>query len=169
MMWKDCRGTYREGDSECMDCGARSSAETTRLCRRRGFSVYEFLPNIDGEDPSCPLFEPMMKPPVTGLISLFPDLPREFAEVVVEMIELHCQKCKDYGSEGDPYANVADSAEWGIEPWVGAMMRMEDKSRRLKEFIKKGTLANESVEDSLLDRTVYSVIALVLYRRSQIP
>ena len=38
---------------------------------------------------------------------------------------------------------------------------------RLETFVQKGTLANEGVEDSLLDLAVYSIIALLLFREEQ--
>tara|TARA_Y100000310_G_scaffold338983_1_gene430203 strand:+ start:1142 stop:1297 length:156 start_codon:yes stop_codon:yes gene_type:complete len=41
---------------------------------------------------------------------------------------------------------------------------MNDKMSRLKTFAKKGSLSNESVEDSLRDLAVYAIIALCLYQ-----
>lgn len=100
---------------------------------------------------------------VDRLLMIYPDLPRSFAMVIDEAMLLHNQKNHDYGSHDDPYANVRDTEQWGVKPWVGAMIRMEDKARRLKEFVKKGKVANESVRDSLIDRVVYAAIALALY------
>lgn len=77
---------------------------------------------------------------------------------------MHDRKSTDYGAEHDPLANIRASEEWGIPAWVGAMVRANDKVHRLKRFAERGSLANESVEDSLLDIAVYSLIALVLYR-----
>ena len=72
----------------------------------------------------------------------------------------------NYGRDTDPFANVNAAEEWDIEPWVAAMLRASDKMRRLQAYARKGSLANESVEDSLLDIAVYSGIALVLYRKA---
>jgi hypothetical protein len=44
---------------------------------------------------------------------------------------------------------------------------MNDKVTRLKTYAVKGTLANEGVEDSLLDIAAYSLIALILFRESK--
>jgi hypothetical protein len=60
---------------------------------------------------------------------------------------------------------VRSSKEWGVSPWIGALIRLNDKVKRLQAFAIKGSLANEGVEDSLRDISVYSAIALVLYEQ----
>lgn len=89
---------------------------------------------------------------------------QEFHNILREMGELHDRKQKDYGTDSDPFKNVRNSQDFGIDPWIGCMVRANDKMKRIQSFAQKGTLANESVEDSLLDLAVYSIIALVLYR-----
>lgn len=91
----------------------------------------------------------------------------EFHKILDEMRELHERKAKDYSSGSDPLANVRQSVEFGIPAWVGVMIRCNDKMHRIKEFAKKGTLANESVEDLLLDNACYSILALILYREGK--
>jgi hypothetical protein len=88
-----------------------------------------------------------------------------FHEILKELGELHDKKQIDYGHGDDPFANVRSSREWGVSPWIGALIRLNDKVKRLQAFAVKGTLANESVEDSLRDISVYSAIALVLYEQ----
>ena len=78
--------------------------------------------------------------------------------------DLHDKKQIDYGTDDDPFANVRGSRNWGIPPWVGAMVRANDKVKRLQNFARKGSLANESAEDSFDDLAVYATIAKVLYR-----
>lgn len=96
------------------------------------------------------------------------DRPRdEFEQVLSEMLELHRKKSEDYGSDEDPYTNIRSSENFGVLDWVGALIRENDKTTRIQSFLKKGKLANESVEDSLWDKAVYSVIAIVLYRRKK--
>lgn len=73
----------------------------------------------------------------------------------------------DYGRKDDPFANVRGSQEWGIPPWVGAMVRGNDKVKRLQKFAAEGNLANEPVEDAFLDLAGYALIGLVLYREEQ--
>lgn len=87
-----------------------------------------------------------------------------FAEVLAELQRLHDRKGADYDGERLQYANVRGSSDWGIEPWKGAMVRATDKLRRLQKYAHTCNLANETVEDSLLDLATYTVIALVLWR-----
>lgn len=88
---------------------------------------------------------------------------KKFYNAIIEAALLHSQKQRDYGRTEDPFANVRAAEEWGIPGWVGAMIRANDKIRRLQTFAVKGTLANEGVRDSFLDLAVYSLIALVLW------
>lgn len=86
-----------------------------------------------------------------------------FTAILKKIQETHDKKGADYGTDKDGLANIRQASEFGVEPWVGAILRVNDKMMRLKTFIKKGKLVNESVEDSLLDLAVYTIIALTLY------
>jgi len=77
--------------------------------------------------------------------------------------ELHDSKQADYAKPEDPFANVRASEDFGIDGWVGCMVRANDKMRRIQTFAKTKVLKHESVRDSLQDLAVYSVIALCLY------
>jgi len=77
---------------------------------------------------------------------------------------MHLRKSHDYGTGEDPMANLRDTGKFGIPPWLGSMVRLNDKVNRIASFAKKGTLVNESVEDSLIDIAVYAAMTLVLYR-----
>src|SRR3990172_3802651 len=90
---------------------------------------------------------------------------QRFHEILRELGALHNKKQADYGTDTDPFANVRGSTEWGVPAWVGALVRANDKIKRLQSFARKGVLANESVQDSLRDLAVYAVISLVLYEQ----
>lgn len=87
-----------------------------------------------------------------------------FYAILDEARAMHDAKQRDYGRDTDPFANVRASEDFGIPGWLGAVIRCNDKMRRLQTFAVKGTLANEGVEDALLDGLVYFGIALALYR-----
>lgn len=89
-----------------------------------------------------------------------------FHMLLKDIGDLHDRKSKDYGSEESPLANVISTEEWGMPGWVGSMVRLNDKVKRLQRYAQRGTLANESAEDSMLDIAVYALIALVLYREA---
>lgn len=88
-----------------------------------------------------------------------------FMEVIEELRQMHLRKSQDYGSNRDPLANVRAGAELvGIEPWRGCLVRVADKIQRLRTYCHDGRLANEGVEDAMLDLASYAVIALVMFR-----
>lgn len=91
----------------------------------------------------------------------------EFMRAVNEIVEMHARKMADYGKTDDPFSNVRASEDFGIPGWVGAIVRGNDKMRRLQKAAQGGTLVNESIEDSLLDLSVYCLIALVLFRETE--
>jgi hypothetical protein len=90
-----------------------------------------------------------------------------FHDACDAMKAMHDKKQKDYGREGDPFSNVRASEDFGIAGWVGCLVRANDKMRRLQKAAQGAALANEGVEDSLMDLAVYSIIGLVLYREEQ--
>ena len=81
--------------------------------------------------------------------------------------ELHDKKQLDYGRSHDPFANVRGAEDFGVPGWVGALIRANDKMRRLQKAAQGGTLANEGVVDSLMDLAVYAIIALILFEEEQ--
>ena len=83
--------------------------------------------------------------------------------------ELHDRKQQDYGSDSDPFQNLRSAEAFGVPPWVAAMVRLNDKVHRLQRFAAKGSLANESAKDSMLDIAVYALIAHILYEESEAP
>lgn len=86
-----------------------------------------------------------------------------FCEILDELKELHLKKSQDYGTAKDQYANFRGSRSWGIPPWVGSMIRANDKIKRLQSYAANGHLANEGVEDSFRDLASYSIIGLILF------
>lgn len=92
-----------------------------------------------------------------------------FHQLLDIMGETHDLKQADYGRADDPFANVRASEDFGMPGWVGALVRANDKMRRLQKAASQ-VLAGEPVNmaldgplDDLLDLAVYAVIARVLY------
>jgi hypothetical protein len=90
-----------------------------------------------------------------------------FSEILSEIDELHRSKQHDYGRDGDPWANLRAGEPYGIPAWVHASTLVDHKSHRIQAFVTKGKLEHEGVRDSLLDRCVYAIGALVLYDEEQ--
>lgn len=91
----------------------------------------------------------------------------QYLTILDELRELHLKKAADYGSDEDPLANLRGSADVGIEPWLGAYLRLKDKTRRMDRFCVKRKLENEGVEDTLKDMAAYALLTLRLYREQQ--
>ena len=94
-------------------------------------------------------------------------LSARFHQVLQRLGDLHDIKQLDYGAADDPFANVRGSREFGIRPWVGAMVRGNDKMKRLQNLAREGSLANEPAIDSFLDLAVYAIIGLVLFEEEE--
>jgi hypothetical protein len=90
-----------------------------------------------------------------------------FNKVIRDLLAIHETKSHDYGATDDPYGNFRPAIQYGVEPWIGCLIRMGDKTARIQSFLKKGTLLNESVEDALWDQANYAIIALCLYLESK--
>ena len=91
----------------------------------------------------------------------------KFRQVLEDLYKLYASKNADYSSELDPFYNLRKSVSKGVPAWIGALIRADDKTGRIETFIQRGKLNNESVEDSLIDRCVYDIMALILYREEQ--
>lgn len=89
-----------------------------------------------------------------------------FRELLVKMWETHCKKAKDYGrgEDGDFLCNLRSSEFFGVPAWLGSMIRMNDKMIRLQSYARKRTLANEGVEDSLIDLAAYALLTHILHQ-----
>ncbi len=94
---------------------------------------------------------------------------REFDDALDELKMLHDAKNHDYATAEHPYKNLEGVARIGIEPWRGIVIRMMDKFSRLEEFCKSGELAikSEGIEDTFKDISVYSTLAMILFRKSK--
>lgn len=89
-----------------------------------------------------------------------------FLKALDDMRELHVKKAADYGDDDDLLANLRASEPFGIPAWVGAMVRLNDKVKRLQSFVRKGKLANESAIDSMNDIACYAILARILYEEA---
>lgn len=88
-----------------------------------------------------------------------------FHKLLREMGELHDERQAKYGAKGDPFANVRASEAFGIPPHVGALIRAQDKMRRLANMVTggPGDTKDEAIRDAFLDLAVYAIIGLVLF------
>jgi hypothetical protein len=86
-----------------------------------------------------------------------------YSAVMAEIQAMHDAKQQDYGTDTDPWSNVRASEPYGIPAWVHASTLVDHKSKRIQAFVSKDRLENEGVRDSLIDRAVYAIAAVVLF------
>jgi len=84
-------------------------------------------------------------------------------EILTELGELHDRKQADYGLNRDPFYNLRAAADFGVPPWIGVMIRLQDKVKRVQAYALKGILYNEGVHDSFKDIAVYAILAMILH------
>lgn len=80
----------------------------------------------------------------------------KFKEIVDGMLDLYQRKQADYGDSAAKTFN-----EWGL---VSFLVRMEDKMNRVINLTQKQgetKVADEKIEDTLLDLANYSIMALI--------
>lgn len=111
-------------------------------------------------------YEPEQPEELAELATWFDQAPSAFERVLDELRRLHDRKGADYDHRGQ-YSNVRGSEDFGVQPWIGAMIRANEKMKRIQKFAQTESLVNESVEDSLMDLAVYAVIGLLLFREGQ--
>lgn len=85
-----------------------------------------------------------------------------FNALVAEILELHEKKNADYASDDDPLSNFRRAQKLGVNPFTGILVRMSDKWGRLEELARGKSPQNESMRDTLIDLSVYSLLAVIL-------
>ena len=86
----------------------------------------------------------------------------KFEKITTEMFDLYKRKNADYGNS---VAKTFD--EWGLASFL---IRMEDKMNRVINLTKKqgeAKIADEKIEDTLLDLANYSIMALIELDRAK--
>jgi len=85
------------------------------------------------------------------------------------MADLHSRKNSDYAGSQDPLSNFRRAEQFGIPAWKGALVRMSDKWSRIVTLATKeqAEVRDESFEDTLIDLAVYSLLTIILRKRSK--
>ena len=88
-----------------------------------------------------------------------------FHKLLHEIGALHDERQAKYGSDQDPFANVRATELFGMPGYVGALVRAQDKMRRLANMVsgRIGELVEDPTRDAFLDLAVYSLIGLILW------
>ena len=92
---------------------------------------------------------------------------KTFNGILKEMGALFDAKAQDYGTDEDALANLRESADFGIEPWVYAAARINEKIFRLKNAAQGKKLSCETAQESFKDIAVFGGIGLQLLREEE--
>lgn len=111
-----------------------------------------------------PLEKALLISEVTEFEILKANRPEMF-ELLLQMVATSNAKGHDYGGQ-DTYSNLRVSDELGVPAWKGVLIRMLDKVSRIKNFARQDTLLvkDESLVDTLMDLSVYSLLCVLMYR-----
>lgn len=86
----------------------------------------------------------------------------KFTALVKELQALHEAKSHDYAADRDPLSNFRRASAVGVAPFNGVLVRMSDKWSRIEQLTQGKTPKNESLRDSLVDLSIYAMLAILL-------
>jgi hypothetical protein len=93
----------------------------------------------------------------------------EFKKIVDEMYTLTKTKNADYAGEADAFQNFKLIEALGAATTEqGFVVRMSDKLQRVSNLIsREAKVADEKIEDTLKDLSVYSILFLIYLKSKQ--
>ena len=88
------------------------------------------------------------------------ELKAFITDKLTEMYKVSSSKNDDYASSEDALSNFKESAAFaGVTPAQSAMVLIGTKISRIKNLVNSGsTPNNESIEDSLKDLRIYTIL-----------
>lgn len=96
-----------------------------------------------------------------------------FEAVLIQMVEMHRKKAADYAGDAHPNSNFYNSGQQlGLTGGHACEVLIATKQARLRVLLPKfwgqegSGPVNEGIDDTLLDRAVYSVIALTIWNEA---
>lgn len=91
-----------------------------------------------------------------------------FYELLLQIADLHSRKNKNYAEDADPLSNLRECERMGVPAHIGVAIRLTDKFSRYTQLLKgKKDLVGESVFDTLLDISIYSLLSIILIEENQ--
>ena len=94
---------------------------------------------------------------------------QEYLDLLAGMRELHIKKSAGYSGADNPdaWANFRRALEFGVQPEIGALIRLSDKFSRLTTLVRdpaNDQLSDENIEDTAIDLAAYALIYVCLRR-----
>ena len=95
-----------------------------------------------------------------------------FMLLLDEAIDLHIRKNAGYAGvdNTDPLANFRACERFGVNAFMGCLVRMSDKWERIVNLVKNSDneQVGETIVDTLRDLAAYSYIAICLYEEENV-
>lgn len=96
---------------------------------------------------------------------LYPETTKEFKEIQQEQYTLFCMKQLDYGPENITLGKDVEKAKNLKLSLLGIWFRSNDKIQRILNLVQSNrNPSNESLEDSWIDLSNYSIISMLISR-----
>lgn len=97
----------------------------------------------------------------------YPEMTSEYKRIMWEGYETFCKKQSNYGPDNISVGTILKTDDDIRLSLTGIWFRVNDKIQRLKNLVVLGKADNvgESVDDTLQDLGVYSIIAQIVKRK----
>jgi len=93
-----------------------------------------------------------------------------FKKITDEMLDLTRKKNADYAGKTDAFSNFRVVETIGLCPAeVGILARMTDKMARASRLLSAEARVAESIDETLMDLAVYSIILMIYLRSKEKP
>lgn len=108
---------------------------------------------------------PQYGDPVAICEAKYPETTAEFKKIQQAQYELFCKKQLDYGPENITLGKDTEKSENRKLSLMGLWFRMNDKIQRILNIVNNQVEPNnESLEDSWIDLSNYSIISILVHR-----
>jgi hypothetical protein len=104
-------------------------------------------------------------PALSNPLVLNPD--DEFDAILIDLKRMHAKKAKQYGTESDPHDNFYDGAiRLHTTPLDVCLTYATKHESALRKWLDGDRLHETAASnDAVIDRTVYAILFMILYRR----
>lgn len=95
----------------------------------------------------------------------YPEMIKEFQNILDECYNLFCVKCHDYGTKNISVGTNLQNSEEINFSLLGNWFRMQDKLNRIRNILienRKPSVKNESISDTYIDLINYGIISLIV-------
>ncbi len=177
-----CSKEYRAQKIVCSVCGKEENRYAKGMCKK----CYAMMKNHPAgavraihESPlrESPLHESPLPNKASEAAAIAPSAITPtyssnpaFDALLRRMGRIHDAKRRDYANDNNPLGNFEAARMLGVTPLTGILIRMTDKFTRVCNLSRQGAeqhVADESLEDTLIDLANYSLLALLSRRQEE--